>query len=574
MNKRVWLAVVPVLVGLLAGCGLFGGGKEMPEATDAAQGVETPSGSASKATAVPTDGPATVVQPAVIMDIINQVQADPLAEDVWRDAEVEMDVHVDGRVKTESESTALVGVDEGLVRVAPNTMFVYRRPEGNSLKLELEAGGQMWIKVDELEEGKTVEVETPDAVASVRGTRWSSRVLEDGTTIFSTQVGTITVTSGVGAPVDVGAGYQTTVAPGGEPSEPAYMSPEEQARWGVAGGPNLDVVLPVVSTRYTVTMEVYSTQPEFSPSGGYLIIMQSLPDGHDSWPVLYDVQAGTLLTATLPAGASYFDYAPNSGKLAYANNEAGEVCTANEDGTDPSCFRLPDYYAFGDFAWSPDEAWLLFTARSGGIDALNVYKMHPDGSGLVQLTQGEVGYSDSPSWSPDGSQIAYVYYEEYNLPGEMWLMDADGLNARSAVTMTKGYVAPAWSPDGSMIAVPGYVNYDTEKGYGLWIVSADRSDAWQVPGAEGWWCSDPAWSPTATGWPLFFSAYGNEVPRSGLQWYDPDAGVGPQYFSRASWGPLWSADGSHVLFGYMMGHDDDVRTDISAYDLEPGLYGR
>jgi hypothetical protein len=573
MNKRVWLAVALVLVGLLAGCGLFGGGKDAPEATAGAPGDETPSGGALEATVAPTDESVVIVQPAVIMDVINEVQADPLAEDVWQDAEVEMDVHVDGRVKTESESTALVGVDEGLIRVAPNTMFVYRRPDEDSLKLQLEAGGQMWIRVDELDEGKTVEVETPDAVASVRGTQWSSRVLGDGTTLFSTRVGTITVSAGAGAPVDVGAGYQTTVAPGGEPTEPTYLWPEEQALWGLAGGPNLDVVLPVVSTRYTATLDGYGTQPELSPSGDYLVVMQSLPDGTDRWPALLDVNAGVFLTGTLPAGAGYFDYAP-SGKLAYVNNEADEMCTANEDGTDPSCFRLPDFYVYGDIAWSPDETWLMFTGRSGGVDAQNIYKVQPDGSGLVQLTFGESGYNDSPSWSPDGSQIAYISYEEYDKPGEMWLMDADGLNVRSAVSMTKGHVAPAWSPDGSMIAVPGYVNYDTEEGYGLWMVSGDGSDAWQIPGAEDWWCGDVAWSPTATGWPLFFDAYGYEVPRGGLQWYDPDSGVGPQHFSRASWGPLWPADGSHVLFGHMIGHSDDVHTEVHAFDLEPGLVGR
>jgi hypothetical protein len=125
-----------------------------------------------------------------------------------------------------------------------------------------------------------------------------------------------------------------------------------------------------------------------------------------------------------------------------------------------------------------------------------------------------------------------------------------------------------------MVAVPGYVDYDKEEGYGMWIVAGDGSDPYQLPGTEGWWCGDPIWSPTPTGWPLFFSAYGYEVARSGLYWYDPDSGVGPQYFSRASWGPLWPADESHVLFGHMMGHSDDVQTEVHAFDLEPALVDR
>jgi hypothetical protein len=573
MNKRIWLPVALVAIGLLVGCGLFGSGGGSSETSDGTRDAETPSGGVADATVALTEVPAKVLQPAVILSVTNSVQADPLAEGTWQDAKEKMDVHVDGRVKAASESTALVSVDEGLVRVAPNTMFIYRRPDEDSLRLELEPGGQMWIKVDELEEGKTVEVETPNAVASVRGTRWSSRVLPDGTALFSTRVGTITVASAVGNPVDVGAGHQTTVAPGGEPTTPEYMSPEEQARWGMAGGPNLDVVLPVVSTRYTVTLEGYGTEPALSPSGDYLVVMQSDPDTYDRRPVLYDVRADTLITTTLPAGASYFDYAP-SGKMAYAINETNEICTANEDGTDPSCFRLPDYYGHGNIAWSPNESQLMFTARSGGVDALNIYLVDPDGSGLVQLTDDDTGYNDSPSWSPDGSQVAYIYYEEYDKPGEMWLMDADGLNARSAITMTGTHVSPAWSPDGSMVAVPGYVNYDDEEGYGMWMVSSDGSDPQQLPGTEDWWCSRAIWSPTATGWPLFFDAHGPAVAQGGLQWYRPDAGVGPQHLFYASWGPLWTADGTQAVFGYITGHSGDNQTEVNGYNTEPGLYSR
>jgi hypothetical protein len=525
---------------------------------------------------VPKEDVTASLPPAVIVDRIKDVEADPQDTDEWQEAKIDMEIPVKGRVKAAAESTALVGVDEGLVRVAPNTMFTYLRPDEDTLTLDMEDTGQMWIKVGELEAGKTVQVETTDAVAAVRGTRWSSRVLPDGTSLFSTQVGTITVASltGVGSPVDVGAGYQTTVDPSGEPGKPEYMSPEEQARWGMAGGPNLDVVLPVISTKYTATMEGSSSQPVLSPSGDYLVIMQSPPDGHGRWPVLHDVNAGTLTTTTLPANATYFDYGPSSGRMVYALNETGEICTANEDGTDPSCFILPDHYGFGDFVWSPNETWILFTSLSGGVDARNLYKMHPNGTGLVALTDSETGQNDAPSWSPDGSQIAYNVYQEHNTPAEMWVMDSDGMNARALVTMTKGYVQPAWSPDGSMVAVPGYVDYDAGVGYGAWLATLDGSDPWMVPGTEGWYCGEVIWSPTSDGWPIFFSAYGPQVYRGGLHWYDDDSDVGPQYYSRPSWGPLWPADATYVVFGYGIGgHDDEPQTEVWAFDVYPGFYG-
>jgi hypothetical protein len=571
MSNRIRLVVGLVLVGLLAGCSC-----PAPGAGDGGEGVETPSGGGgAEATVMPKDDVTASLPPAVIVDRIKDVEADPQDTDEWREAKIDMEIPVKGRVKAEAESTALVGVDEGLVRVAPNTMFTYLRPDEDTLTLDMEDPGQMWLKVGELEKGKTVQVETADAVAAVRGTRWSSRVLPDGTSLFSTQVGTITVASltGVGGPIDVGAGYQTTVDPSGKPGKAEYMSPEEQARWGMAGGPNLDVVLPVVSTLYTATMEGSGSQPVLSPSGDYLVIMQSPLGGHDRWPVLYDVSAGMLTTTTLPANATHIDYGPSSGRMVYALNGSGEICTANEDGTDPSCFILPDHFGFGGFAWSPDETWILFTSYSGGVDARNLYKMHPDGTGLVALTDSEMGQNDAPSWSPDGSQIAYNVYQDHGTPAEMWVMDSDGMNARALVTMTKGYVQPAWSPDGSMLAVPGYVDYDAEVGYGVWLAPLDGSDPWMVPGTEDWRCGEVTWSPTSDGWPIFFSAYGPQVYRSGLHWYDDDSDVGPQYYSGASWGPLWPADGTHVVFGHGSGHDDDARAEVWAFNVTPGLYG-
>lgn len=63
--------------------------------------------------------------------------------------------------------------------------------------------------------------------------------------------------------------------------------------------------------------------------------------------------------------------------------------------------------------------------------------------------------SSSPSWSPDGQQIAYV---RTNAVGarDLWLMDADGTDRRRLTR--DGLVAsgsPAWSPDGSQIAYGG-----------------------------------------------------------------------------------------------------------------------
>jgi len=67
-------------------------------------------------------------------------------------------------------------------------------------------------------------------------------------------------------------------------------------------------------------------------------------------------------------------------------------------------------------------------------------------------------------WSPDGKQIAFIALPDSATPfpvGELWLMDADGKNARPLAPADAGHgYAPAWSPDSTRIAYVGRENPD------------------------------------------------------------------------------------------------------------------
>ena len=63
-----------------------------------------------------------------------------------------------------------------------------------------------------------------------------------------------------------------------------------------------------------------------------------------------------------------------------------------------------------DPAWSADGQWIIFSARSEKGDETDLYIMHADGSGRQRLTDG--AKDRGASWSPDGTQIAFLRQQD------------------------------------------------------------------------------------------------------------------------------------------------------------------
>ena len=103
-------------------------------------------------------------------------------------------------------------------------------------------------------------------------------------------------------------------------------------------------------------------------------------------------------------------------------------------------------------AWSPDGAVVVYAAETeayGSIADRELFVFDPErpssprDPALRQLTFDSVADS-SPSWSPDGSRIAYVR------GGDVWLMRSSGTRGR---LVARGALSVAWSPDGRWLAL-------------------------------------------------------------------------------------------------------------------------
>lgn len=112
----------------------------------------------------------------------------------------------------------------------------------------------------------------------------------------------------------------------------------------------------------------------------------------------------------------------------------------------PQLTRLVDYEA----SWSPEgRSIVLISNRHGG---LKVHVLDPNsergGSDMRQISSGS-DEDDSPAWSPDGRQIAFVCI--HGGVSNICVMKPDGSDVRQVTRGLGQNIHPMWSPDGSRI---------------------------------------------------------------------------------------------------------------------------
>lgn len=163
---------------------------------------------------------------------------------------------------------------------------------------------------------------------------------------------------------------------------------------------------------------------------------------------LATVASLTSLVATAPEAHAV---APGlNGRLVMVSTPVSsthrDILTMNPDGSDRVNLTAESQaYVTYNPEGSPDGRWIAYQHGQGGQQD-SIWKMRADGSEKTRLTDG-VAPDAQPTWSPDGTRIAFVRSQQ------IWTMDADGSNeavfhADAAASMLQ----PEWSPDGATIA--------------------------------------------------------------------------------------------------------------------------
>lgn len=170
----------------------------------------------------------------------------------------------------------------------------------------------------------------------------------------------------------------------------------------------------------------------------------------------------TNVTNTPDENDSNPSFSPNGKRLVFTSTgaeatnpgEDQEIFTIKLDGTGRE--QLTDNAADIDDAptFSPDGTKVAFVTNrdNPGSDVTEIYTVNADGSDPLNLSRSPAALDFSPNWSPDGKKIAFVTNRGFPAGNvEVFVMDADGSHQTNLTVSRWEDKAPAFSPDGRHI---------------------------------------------------------------------------------------------------------------------------
>ncbi len=285
------------------------------------------------------------------------------------------------------------------------------------------------------------------------------------------------------------------------------------------------LVVAIVAAVAVVGSRLLTSTPAIPQGGAAVLAFDTFNDeqpGSDIFLVRADGTDLRQLT-TGPDTETFPKWSPDGARIAYRLSQGGVDLLALMDAgggnrttldtigpTGQDCVFTTTAYAgsaIWDAAWSPDGKAIVFP-RSPGCD---LFIVAADGSSRATRLIVPQLNSASPTWSPDGTRIAFVG-KDTSGTGHTNIYVAD---VGSGGALTGGFQArritdaganldwgpPRWSPDGTEVAAAAgtsanCIAYDSGT-FDAFIVKADGSGQ-RVVAAETAKEYNPTWSPDGT----------------------------------------------------------------------------
>ncbi len=224
--------------------------------------------------------------------------------------------------------------------------------------------------------------------------------------------------------------------------------------------------------------------PRWSPDGKHLAFLSNRDDKPQVWLIRADGGEAWQVT-TLTEGVANCVWSPDGSSFAVVSKSTSETEATKDDGdqkdqdkdeekSDVRHITKIRYKADGEgfLDFKPKHLWLV--PAFGGTPQ--------------QLTSADIDDAD-PVWSPNGREIAFVTNRsdgrEINNVSQIWSIVATGKEERPVLGGDDANVdSPSWSPDGSQLAVIGNWNPRSggAKNANLWVIPAGGGDARNLTG--------------------------------------------------------------------------------------------
>jgi len=321
---------------------------------------------------------------------------------------------------------------------------------------------------------------------------------------------------------DIPSKRVTTPAWSPDASKIAFVSSTQSDTFSVymtdSKGNNLLLLDTIQGKPQTASGQPWFT-PIWSPDSSKVCVISGA--GRDYYPIfspyaiyVIDTQGNRLIslkddsTEYTPMG--YFDsgiyylnpeWSPDGSKLMFTVHEgtSSDVYVINADGTG-SINLTQGNYDYSSGAWLPNSDKVIFTSEIDGNYA--TYIINSDGTGLTRLTPDVDNFRFA--WpSPDGSKILVRLLNDNNR--EYYVMDADGsepIRLHEPMESIRDYT---WAPDSSKIVFTSFNKEETEASwetpgtfpgtvYDIHVVNADGTGLIKVA-SENTQGTHPLWAP-------------------------------------------------------------------------------
>jgi Tol biopolymer transport system component len=200
------------------------------------------------------------------------------------------------------------------------------------------------------------------------------------------------------------------------------------------------------------------------------------------------------------ANATNVSWSPDGKRLAYiSRNPPQQLRLVNVDGSGDVIVPGATPGGFQGLAWSPDGGRIAFEGMRDG--ARTVYVINTDGTGLRDVEENLPGpgsgrrSSGEPTWSPDGKRLAshrFLIYGQTSQETKLWVVTLATGDARPITTGSGTDVRPDWSPTGELIA---FLRFNDGEVPDVYVVRPDGSGLTRITDTPSERDEQPGWLP-------------------------------------------------------------------------------